>query len=229
MVRFDLAGNFEASKIAIRYAMRRGFYFAIATLLGLDASACAADRVWLVGNGFHSGIAIRTEDLPDGQKLSGDPRAEFLLFGWGDAAFYRRQINPWTTLAALCWPTPSIVHVVPVRGSVTARFPRSDVIELSLPRSRYLALCRALDEAFSRDARGRRVFVERGYFPESRFYAGRESFYFPKMCNLWTAQKLQRAGVPVFAPTAIFASGLARQAARSGTRLQSRRRPLDAF
>lgn len=209
--------------------MRCRFSLAIAALLGLCASACAADRVWLVGNGFHSGIAICAKDLPDGRNLSGDPRAEILLIGWGDAAFYRRQINPWTTLAALGWPTPSILHVVPVRGSVTARFPRSDVIALSLPRSRYLALCRALDDAFSRDARGRRVFVQRGYVPESRFYAGRESFYFPKMCNLWTAQKLQRAGVPVFAPTAILASGLARQVARTGTRLQSRRRPLDAF
>ncbi len=211
--------------------MRRSFTFALAVLLTLRSAALGEgqEKVWLVGNGFHSGIAIHTKDLPDGRKLSGDPRAEILLIGWGDAAFYRRQINPWTTLAALCWPTPSILHVVPVRGSVTARFPRSDVIEISLPRAQHLALCRALDEAFSRDARGRRVFVQRGYFPESRFYAGRESFYFPKMCNLWTAQKLRHAGVPVFAPTAIFASGLARQVARSGTHLQSRRRPLDAF
>ena len=175
--------------------MCRHFCFAIAILLGLCAPASgeATRKVWLVGNGFHSAIAISARDIPGGRELSGDSRAEWLLFGWGDADFYRRKINPWTVLTAIVWPSPSILHVVPVRGSVADRFRRSDVIELSLPRSGHRALCAALDDAFARDARGRRIFVQRGYFPESRFYAGRERFYFPKMCNLWVAQKLAGA------------------------------------
>lgn len=231
MVRFDLAGNSSPSKIANRSAMRRRYCFATALLLALcgPARGEATRQVWLVGNGFHSAIAIRTNDLPGGREMSGDPRADELLIGWGDADFFRRKINPWTVLAAICWPTPSILHVVPVRGSVAARFPRSDVIELTLPRSRHRALCAELDAAFARDARGRRIFVQRGYFAASRFYAGRESFYFPKMCNLWVAQKLQHAGVPVFSPTAFFAGELTRQAGKTGVRLQSRRRPVDAF
>lgn len=211
--------------------MRRHFCFAIALLLGLSApaSAEATRKVWLVGNGFHSAIAVRTCDLPGGREISGDPRAEWLLIGWGDADFYRRKINPWTVLTAIVWPSPSILHVVPVRGSVADRFRRSDVIELSLPRSRHRALCAALGDAFARDPRGRRIFFQRGYFPESRFYAGRESFYFPKMCNLWVAQKLGHAGVRLFPPTAFFAGALIRQASQSGVRLQFRHRPVDAF
>jgi hypothetical protein len=212
-------------------AMRRCLCLAAALLFTLTAGARGEARkpVWIVSNGFHSGLAVRVRDLPGGREISGDPRADKLLLGWGDSAYYRRRINPRTFIAALCWPTPSALHVVPIRGPVEERFQRSDVIELSLPASRVRALCEEVDAAIARDSRGRRLFVERGYFPTSRFYAGRESFYFPKMCNLWVAQKFRRAGIPIFTPGAFFASELTIQAERCGRRLRSHRRPVDAF
>ncbi len=197
--------------------------------LCVRAGAAEPGTVWVVSNGFHSALVLRRSDVPFQREIGGDASADFLMFGWGDADFYRRRINPWTCLKAICWPSPSIIHVVSIRGSVAARFRQSDVFALSLSQSQLRNLARGIAEAFARDSRGRCIFVTRGYFPESRFYEGSERFYFPKMCNVWVAQKLRGGGVPVNVPSSVVASELMWQVRKLGTRQQSLRRPVDAF
>lgn len=196
-------------------------------------SGCAfaddARSVWLVSNGFHTSLAFRSRDVTFLREVTAESRVDGLLIGWGAADYYRGKVNPWTCLKAIAWPSPGILHVVPIRGNVAARFRHSDVIELSLSSSQFRFLLRQIDDAFARDASGRRVFITRGYFQDSRFYLSRERFYFPKMCNVWVAQKLRRSGVPVFVPTAMVANDLVWQADKLGKRRQWLRRPLDAF
>ncbi len=152
-----------------------------------------------------------------------------MLFGWGAGDFYRGHANPWTLFTAIIGANQSVLHIVPVRGSLTARFPHSDIIQLDLPRPDVRILAAEIDRAFALDSHRERIAAGRGYYPESRFYAGRERFYFPKMCNVWVAQKLRRSGVPVTASAALIASDLVRQTEKLGHRLHSRRRPADAF
>src|SRR5688572_21030752 len=122
-------------------------------------AAAPAKSIWLVGNGFHSSIAVRTADLPFARALSPDPRAEVLVIGWGAADYYRGRVNPWTFCKALCGGSPSILHVVPIRGAVARRFPRSDVVELRVSVANLRRLVHELDRAFARDERGRPIVV----------------------------------------------------------------------
>jgi len=194
------------------------------------ATAVAREKpVWLVSNGFHTSLAVRTEDLPFAGEVIGDPRADSVLIGWGAADFYRGKVNLWTILKAVCGADSSLLHVVPVRGAVAARFRHSDVIQLHLSPTRMRGLAGDIDRAFARDRRGQRIFAGRGYYAASRFYAGRERFYFPVTCNFWVARQLRRSGIPIFTPTAIVADGLVRQAAKAGQRQSRRKKPVDAF
>ena len=193
------------------------------------AAAESTHPVWLVSNGFHSSLAVRAGDFPGARQLTGDPRAGHLLIGWGGAEFYRGRTDLWTICRSIGWPTRSALHVVPIRGAVVRRFPRSDVIRLELPAANYRLLLSDLDLSFARNSTGRPILLGPGDIAGSRFYEGWERFCLFKMCNVWAAQKLRRRGVGICVPLAITASGLAGQAARLGERESRRRRPVDAF
>jgi uncharacterized protein (TIGR02117 family) len=219
----------EAVAGKMRGMLRLGFLLALA-VAGLRAAGAAETKpVWLVSNGFHSSLAVRARDVPFRREIAGQSRADALLIGWGAADFYRGKVNPWTVLKATFTPSPSVLHVVPVRGPVARRFAHSDVVEFALSPAQFRILLRELDAAFARDARGQRAFISRGYFADSRFYQGRDRFYFPKMCNVWVAQRLRQSGVPVFVPTAMAANDLVWQAAKLGKRQGWKRRPPDGF
>lgn len=190
--------------------------------------SAAAETVWVVGNGFHSSLGLRAGDLP-GWNFRGAHGVDHVLVGWGDAQWYRGQVTAGTFCSAVFWPTPSVLHVVPVRGGFAQRYPHSDVVRLELPRAQFAEFVKGLDGAFARDARGRVIGAGDGFQPQSHFFAGRESFYFPKMCNYWVAEKLQNGGLRISKAGSLTASGLMHQAARLGTREQSRRPPGDYF
>jgi uncharacterized protein (TIGR02117 family) len=196
---------------------------------GRNAGAEEQRPIWLVSNGFHTSIGVRSGDFPLRREVAGAAAADHLLIGWGGSEFYRGRANPWTLFKSISWPNPSALHVVPVRGSLARRFRRSEVIRLMLPSARHRELMKDLAASFARDSTGRLTVLGPGYFPVSRFYAGTERFCLFQMCNLWIARKLRRNGVRVFVPTAIAPSELMWQAARLGHREQGRRRPADTL
>jgi hypothetical protein len=104
-------------------------------LLWAAATALAretAKPVWVVSNGFHTSLAVRVRDLPFAREIVGDRRADAVLIGWGAEDYYRGKVKPWTFCKALCGASPSLLHVVPVRGPVADRFQHSDVVQLNL-------------------------------------------------------------------------------------------------
>jgi uncharacterized protein (TIGR02117 family) len=187
--------------------------------------------VWLVSNGFHSAVGLRVRDAgPLLARLVPTRKARWLVIGWGDADFYRAsRITPWLCVKATIWPGASVMHVVSFARPLPEELSDSDIVEFRVSPEKMCALRRYLEGSFELNAAGEVRGFGRGYYPESRFYAGRERFYFPKTCNVWTAVALKRAGVPIFVPGSFMADPLLWQAQRSGHRLSQRSRPLDAF
>jgi len=205
---------------------------AVAIWIIAHATALAvgsAKPVWIVSNGFHTSFGFRTRDLPFARRITGDPQPPFVLIGWGATDFYEGKTNPWTLVEALFGSGGSILHVVPVRGAISDRFSHSDVVELKLSAEKFRRLTDALDQSFARDSSGRFKFIVHGYYTDSRFYAGVERFYFPKMCNVWVAEKLHRSGVSICVPNSLIAFELMWQAKKLGKREQRLGRPRDVF
>jgi uncharacterized protein (TIGR02117 family) len=202
----------------------------LATAL-LFAGSASAEPVWLVSNGFHTSVAVRTRDLPsDLRSLVADPAADHLLIGWGAAIYYTaRKVTPIVCCRATFFPTASALHIVPVRGPLARRFPHSDIFRFETTPTRIRQLCGFLRDALARDREGNRRLLGSGYFAGSQFYAGREIFWFPVTCNIWSARALRRAGVdlPIFCSFA--APGLTWHARSLGRREQYRRLPVDGF
>lgn len=106
---------------------------------------------------------------------------------------------------------------------------KSDIVRLTLNANSFRKLRNRMEVQFARDAKGREIPLGKGFLPRSQFYLGRERFYFPKMCNFWTAEALQGSGVPIRPARAITAGQLIRETERLGKRTARRSRPVDAF
>ncbi len=195
---------------------------AIALLLALGFSSNAfSTPVWIVSNGFHSSLAVRVRDVPELRALPVAHDANFLLIGWGDSQWYRGNVNASTACSAVLWPTPSVLLLVPLREKVASKYSHSDVIRLELSRQSFEKLRARIDGEFARNAAGKPIRIEDGFVPGSEFYAARESFYFPKMCNYWVAEQLQKSGLHLSRFRSISAAGLVHETAPLGT-LESR-------
>jgi uncharacterized protein (TIGR02117 family) len=208
----------------------RSLFLATVWLLIALASAQAEETrpVWLVSNGFHTSLGVRTRDVPEWRGLSPDAKADVLLIGWGASSVYHGKLTSWR-LGAAAISAKSVLHVVGVRGLPARRFTRSDVVRLRLTKTQFALFVKEVDAAFARDKAGRRVVLGRGFFAESQFYAGSERFYFPNTCNVWLAAKLRRAGLPVSPSRALLASGLIWEGTRFGVREGKLGSPWEGF
>ena len=156
--------------------------------------------VFVVRQDWHTGLVINVADIPDQNwpVLRDFRAARYLEVGWGDRGFYpAREPTLWLGFKALFWPTPGTLHVVGIPGAVEDFAPQNDVVALKLTPSDMERLYLRLSASFDLDVNGNPVMLGPGLYGDSRFYASREVFSLVKTCNVWTAQVLRDAGVPV--------------------------------
>ena len=166
-----------------------------------DPAASAKCRaVYVADHGWHTGIAVRAVDFdPAGDLLSNNlPGAEWLEFGWGDAAFYQAE-EPSFGLAvwALMTPTEAVMHVHGFDAPPPERFRAAEVVRLWLSEAGYARLMRRLRADFTRDAVGRVVPLGPGFYRRSHFYKAEGSYSLVRTCNRWTAEALAAGGVAI--------------------------------
>jgi uncharacterized protein (TIGR02117 family) len=199
--------------------------------IGLVVCACAEPQVaprpspggspavaiYLVAHEKHTGIAVPRAEISAGlwPESRDFPRADYLEVGWGDRDYYQgRDQGLWGTLKAALWPTPSVLHVVGVRGPVARYFRASEVVELMVSHDGFERLIRYIHDAHERAGAAAAAALGPGLYGESRFYPGWESFHLFRTCNVWTARALRAAGLSIH--DSITSDGLLSQAREIG-------------
>lgn len=209
--------------------MPRFELFTAILLLGLSAcssaSHCYSDAdtttamrsIYVVRRGLHTGIALRIEDWPDrtGRLFQDFPSASYLEFGWGDAAYYQAQKKTLgVTLAAVFWPTDSVMEVIGLDALSTQRTKDYEAVEVLLSDAGWRALSASIAASFAGDTITPTGTVFTTAAGQSRFYYARGHFYFPRMCNRWTAERLKAASCPIQDWSVVAASRVMREARR---------------
>lgn len=162
--------------------------------------APAADSIFLVSQGWHTGIAVRRADIPDPllPEKRDFPGARYLEVGWGERDFYMAgTAGPWLAFKAVFFANRSVLHVAGVPGDLAILFPRSEIVEIRLSRPALEGLLRHVHDAVERAGPGAAAPLGQGLYGDSHFYAGRETFHLLRNCNVWTAEALRAAGLPV--------------------------------
>ena len=152
----------------------------------------------MVRRGHHTGVALAVTDWPNREwsVLASFPQARYLEFGWGDAAYYQApDPSLGVTTAAVLWPTPTVMEVVPWQV-VAAGVQDSETVALQVSDAELQAIARSIDHSFVQpiSATGNGYDTASG---RALFYHARGKFHTFRMCNRWTAEQLQLAGCSV--------------------------------
>lgn len=205
----------SAAGLLVAVAVAAGCATGIAAGPGAPPAATGDERtLYVVRHGWHTGIVVRAADVPERAwpARRDFPGADYLEVGWGDRAYYQAS-DPgvWLALRALLWPTPGVLHVVAFAGPVERHFATAEIVELRVTSDGFARLVDAIGASHELDASGAPIALGKGLYGTSRFYASREAFHLFKTCNVWTAQVLREAGLPVAAAPALTAEGLMTQ------------------
>jgi len=179
-----------------------------------SAQTIAHHTVYVVSHGWHAGVVVRAADVPKNAwpMLDDFPAAEYFEVGWGDREFYPApDPGPWLAIKAALWSSPGVLHIVGFHGGVRSNFPASDIAAVDVSADGLVHLIRHIGASFELDNQGRAVLIGGGLYGDSRFYASRESFHLLRTCNVWTADALAAAGLPVRPAAAITVGSLFRQ------------------
>jgi uncharacterized protein (TIGR02117 family) len=153
--------------------------------------------IYVASNGWHSAIVIPRAALPPGvlPEAADFPRAAYLSFGWGDAAYFpAREATTGMALSAALRPTPAVIHLAGLPGHPRDVFPHDEVVELKADAQAFEALLAYLDATFERAGAERAEASAPGLHRFSRFYPATGEFHLFNTCNTWTAGGLAAAG-----------------------------------
>lgn len=158
------------------------------------------DEVYVLSHGWHTGIAIKADDL---NKLipalaTRFFRVRYYEIGWGDAGFYQaNEITTGLTLRAMFWSPGSVLHVVGFNDDPKHYFYRSEVKIIKTSHENYLHLLEFIQSSFKKDQAGNILAEKRGIYADSQFYTGMGTYQLFNTCNKWTAKALYSIGMDI--------------------------------
>ena len=189
------------------------------------APAEQATPIYVINHGWHTGIAVRRANIPDGvgPEHADVANSEYLEVGWGAREFYMAPEGTLgLALKAVLWPSPAVLHVVGFDGPVQQFFPQREIVEILVSDRGFQRLAAFIGDAYAKDGSGRKIVLGRGQYANSRFYAAREKYSLLKTCNTWTARALRSAGLPITSLYAVSAGNVMDQIRPLGRRLDAR-------
>lgn len=181
--------------------------------------------IHLLDNGFHSDLAIARRDLARGggrleAALDRTGPGDWVLVGWGDARFYVDQSPihhrlPDGARAFFAPGNASVVMLDPYQGDPARLGPDDQRRTLTLSTQGFAALRARLEASLAEDD-GAPVLAAERPDDDARFFASTETFWVGHLCNHWTAELLNAAGVPIRPFRAIVSAELRAAVDRAG-------------
>ncbi len=152
--------------------------------------------------GWHSGIVLDMNEIPkaDQPYFSLFARHRWVEISWGDDAFYRNQNKTFSwplAIRAIVWPTKSVLHVVGYDMPPHAIYGMARVQKIPVDARKFRHLLKFVTSYFTGDSAVPYDIVERGLYGDSWFLKSKRKYVFPFTCNVWTAQALKEAGLPL--------------------------------
>jgi uncharacterized protein (TIGR02117 family) len=162
--------------------------------------------IYLIDNGFHSDLALPRAALAAdpllARALAMTSDKPWILVGWGDARFYTASgfsaARGADALRALFGThNPSVVHLEGIASQPDTAFVDATSREIEVSDAGLARMTARIDQAFARGPDGGPERAAGVVGADEAFFRGAEAFNLTHLCNHWTAQVLNAAGLPV--------------------------------
>jgi hypothetical protein len=172
--------------------------------------------VWLIADEYHTGMVFPYDWLLESGFIPpagfGHPR--YVVMSWGNTDAYSQEglgsAAKWCEV--LFTPTPSVMELIPVTWDVAEVCPKQRIWRRLTPRDRGPELVEFLNACSKKGADGRPTVVRPSSWGQGVQLEGNHRYFIPRVCNVWTAQAIERLGGRINPWFALTADGLARQA-----------------
>ncbi|HEY7577289.1 MAG TPA: DUF2459 domain-containing protein, partial [Acetobacteraceae bacterium] len=181
-------------------------------------------QLYVVARGWHTDLGFPVDEV--GGRLAsleqGFPGARYLVFGFGERAYYMGRNEGSGEMLAALLPSKSAILMTALTASPTEAFPDHQVVVLRLPQRDLARMTDRLWDDLEKAPDDSAVRLADGPYAGSVFYASNETYDAFHTCNTWTALLLRDAGFPV-SPGVLFAGQVMSQVRTVAARQASAR------
>jgi uncharacterized protein (TIGR02117 family) len=183
-----------------------------------------AASIYVVERGWHTDIGLPVDEItgPLATLEQGFPGVRFMVFGFGERAYYMARRTGSAALLTAMFPSESAILMTALSVSPTLAFADQHVVELHLPQDAVDRIVTRIWQVLEKGPDGSAVRLADGPYPGSVFLASTETYDLFNTCNTWTAAVLHDAGLPID-PHVLLADGVMQQVDRIAL-LQARQR-----
>lgn len=194
-----------------------------------SAKPAAAGKVaiYLTADSLHTSLAVPYDWLlesgfipPQGIKFAPGPM-RYVVMSWGDRVAYvqRRWLRPTEVFGALFMPSDSVTEIIPVSWKIEEVCYQQRIYRKEVPRKQGRQLAAFLNASNRMNESGTPRIIGASSWGDGFLMDCHYSYYFPRICNVWTGQSLEACGLTISMKSAISANGLIRQAKNQGFEL----------
>lgn len=182
-------------------------------------------KIYLIRHGWHTSLAVKRCEIfvGDWPESTAIQDGNFIEVGWGDEDYLcSRFLNPLVMVKAGCLPSRSAIHVAGFHQPPEVFFENSQIIEIDVPAEKMRKLCRYIQQCYARDRHGCPIKLGPSIYGVGGIYRANGHYYLPKTCNIWTANALAAADIPLVVPLCTFAQPLVCQSKSFGREVNKR-------
>jgi hypothetical protein len=190
-----------------------------------DAQVPTGDSsIYVVERGWHTDIGLPVDEIagPLAMLERDFPGVRFMVFGFGERAYYMARRTGSSELLTAMFPSESAILMTALSASPNEAFAEQHVVELHLPQDAVDRIANRIWQVLEKGPDGLAVRLADGPYPGSVFLASTETYDLFNTCNTWTAAVLHGSGLPID-PNVLLADQVMQQVDRIAM-LQARQR-----
>ncbi|MGJ8632482.1 MAG: DUF2459 domain-containing protein [Luteolibacter sp.] len=177
-------------------------------------------QIWLIADSLHTGMVFPYDWLLESGFIPpvDFPEAKYVTFSWGDRRSYinKRWLTAKEIVQAIFLPSPSVMECIPINWDVASVSPNQHIWMKLVPRSQGPHIAAFLNHCTIPGDDGKPITVGTASWGGGVLLESPYSYYFPRICNVWTGQALEASGTYINPISSIHRDLLVMEAERKG-------------
>ncbi|MFN4805506.1 MAG: DUF2459 domain-containing protein [Akkermansiaceae bacterium] len=158
-------------------------------------------QVWMLADKLHTGMVFPYDWLLESgfNPPQNFPDCKYVTLSWGDRNAYvnKRWLKPSEVFYAIFMPSPAVMECIPIHGNVAEVSPHQQIFMKSIPRERGPYVASFLNHCSVTDSSGKPSIAGPSSWGNGVLIDSPQSYYFPRICNVWTGHALEACGAEI--------------------------------